>query len=626
MKRVFAHDHPSKRQRQSSQGVGRSLVTSFHSQGRLDMHEFDDAVIEDLDSLGQEGATRALTCFCDADRSTVRNPSGFLKGIINKVRTPFAPARASTSSQSGAHSGESYQALLWRHHKEGTLDMNILDTRIMSDLDALPPALAMKAVDTYAAADRTNVRNPCGFLKGIINALVKSSTPVAGGPSTQYASDRGAADIVPLPPLVQRHLDTAIEKRCIDAHQVDSGLLVALSELKTNDAIRVLGDFMLLDPSMVHNKPGMLVSMIRRLEQRERGDEGEPSRGSPGPSILDTMQEYHNQGRLDMTDFDSAILRDLEALPPHHAHQAVESFLAVDQSTIRNRCGFLKGIINALRHGDAPSAEPPVLHQEVRERVDEAIGRGCISLEECDGALMAELAGFEPEVALDVLTEVMEADPCDIHDKAGFLRGIMRRKRQELDQTHPGQPSTESSVQELLDHYGATGEIDVSQLDDGIVGSLASLPPGGAAKALKLLSVTDQSSINNLPGFLKGIINKLRQDGMFSSGSGDNRVSRSSHTIPVAPPPPPSAYAQRPAPPRYTAAPPPPPPSTSRPFPTAAHVSAANVRPQTSAPPVPPPSHDSFVFCPSCGLRQPRLNFCSKCGFALRDHLDSLGI
>lgn len=33
----------------------------------------------------------------------------------------------------------------------------------MSDLDALPRALAMKAVDTYAAADRTNVRDSASF-------------------------------------------------------------------------------------------------------------------------------------------------------------------------------------------------------------------------------------------------------------------------------------------------------------------------------------------------------------------------------------------------------------------------------------------------------------------------------
>ena len=103
------------------------------------------------------------------------------------------------------------------------------------------------------------------------------------------------------------------------------------------------------DPSSISNKPGFLMSIIKRHKMGRSATLGVAISAENSKAIIDTLQEYHAAGKLDMTEFDGAILRDLETLPHSAAVKAIESYMVADHTHIRNRCGFMKGIINLLR-------------------------------------------------------------------------------------------------------------------------------------------------------------------------------------------------------------------------------------------------------------------------------------
>eukprot|EP00667_Euglena_gracilis_P013044 EG_transcript_13427 len=400
----------------SAPATAYELAQQFDREGLLDVRALDDRILADLDRLGTAGARQALEQFCAADPATIRNPCGYLKGIIQKIQTPFPrpgpPPRATSS--------DSYWHLLRQYHDEGVLDMHQLDAGIMLDLAALPPELAVQAVETYAAADQRTVRNPCGFMKGILNSVAYS----------------GADITAPLPPLVQLHLDKAIHKGVIEPHQVDAALYALMAGMDPTAAIRALSEFAMLDPDTIQNKPGMLSSILKRHQAEDRATSAQRPHSDRPPavdrpsSVLELVQRYHEDRRLRMTDFDGAILRELEALPLDQAQKALDTFVATDQRQIRNASGFLKGIIRSVRdgaHGQSSDGGP--LDPVVQAQLDAAIREGFISKEQCDAALLAALSAFSVDSALHVLSEFMEADPATVQNKAGFLCGIMRRVR-----------------------------------------------------------------------------------------------------------------------------------------------------------------------------------------------------
>ena len=143
-----------------------------------------------------------------------------LQGIINKVRNPFPCNRpkdgfvpppvpeAPVKPKLQVPPGSTYWDVLKQYNDAGLMDMKQLDASIISDLDTLPQPQAIRAVEAYAAADFSNIRNPCGFMKTIINSLKMEE------------SAEGKADDVVLAPMVQLHLDSAVQKGIIGSHQV----------------------------------------------------------------------------------------------------------------------------------------------------------------------------------------------------------------------------------------------------------------------------------------------------------------------------------------------------------------------------------------------------------------------
>lgn len=582
------------------------------------MNQLDHQIIDDLQSCGAEGAARALEQFCGVEPTSIRNPAAFLKGILNKLKNENFQGPMFHQ----AATGQTYWSLLKAQHDIGAIDMNALDAAIMADLEALPPHLAVQAVGSYLTAHPGTIRNPCGFMKGIINSLRKEI----------------ANDVIPdfgieLHPMVQVHLERAIAKGAIAAHQLDSAIVANLASFDPNEAIRILADFVMTDPSRIINKPGFFVSVMKRHREGRATLPGESQPqvehlSSEGVTILDTLQEMHNAGKLDMTELDGAILRELETLPHEQALQAIESYLAADHSHIRNRCGFLKGIINLLRKDPEGMTRVVELAPAVREQLDAAIAQGTISEVQCDAALLATLATFTVPEALSILAEFMGADPNTIQNKAGFFCGIMKRHRM-AGASPTAIPSTHTA-QKLLEHYHQLGKLDKEAFDDDIVSNLASLPPGGAAQALSLFVAADQADIRNAAGFLKGIINKMKRE-----GPGQATPYLPPPSLYHSPHPQPYPHAYRPAPPQVA-------PrgaySASLYAPRSTPISAAPV--YASAPAYPPPARAAPVlaakapkpvaaaaaqadriFCPSCGLQQPRLNFCSNCGFSMTSYL-----
>ena len=182
-----------------------------------------------------------------------------------------------------------------------------------------------------------------------------------------------------------------------------------------------------------------------------------------------------------------------------------------------------------------PSLPGAELDPAVKKLLDSAVEQGHIAEGQCDAALLATLASFEPAEATTILTEFMEAAPTSVQNKAGFLCSIMKRHREAAGPAAP--PGTNTTpVREFLKQLHDAGKFDMHKMDECIIQDLEAMPPGGGTRALELYAAADHASIRNMSGFMKGIINKLRREGFGPPGQ----------RVPIDPPSSGSSWGQPP--------------------------------------------------------------------------------
>ncbi|KAK2078351.1 hypothetical protein QBZ16_003191 [Prototheca wickerhamii] len=153
-------------------------MTGSFSVGRLDdlfdrgvitKSDVDEITIADIADLGEEGAQCVVQRFSEADFSRIKSVTGFLKGIIRRVRLD-GPDRGESNMDSLPRAV--------RHSLEDLIEARKLekrevDARMIRALQDLPERLAEEACTRFNDSVDSSVRSRQGFMMGIIKRLIE---------------------------------------------------------------------------------------------------------------------------------------------------------------------------------------------------------------------------------------------------------------------------------------------------------------------------------------------------------------------------------------------------------------------------------------------------------------------
>eukprot|EP00667_Euglena_gracilis_P005365 EG_transcript_5399 len=614
-------------------------VHRYERRGLLDAGRLDDAVLADLHCLGPAGVVRALDQFCKHDLEGVDNHAGLLKDIIiaeSEALMNEGPPESTPSQSNGrgrAEAGTSdataISSLLRDYHTAGSLDMDKFDTPVRRDLESLPYGHAVQVLQIYVESDRGTVTNHSSFLKSIIK--LARTDPEFG--------QRGAQ----LDPAVQDKLDEAIAGGYIAPSECDALLRASLGVLAPRDALNVLTMFIDIVSSgqeTIHNRPAFLAGMLKRYRQA-----GTDAAGRPTKSVPEVLDEYCGSGRVPR-DVVEPLLRDLEMLPPGGAAQVLEEFVRADHASIRNPTGYLKGMIRKIFGvpgwtAPAPSRPPPAAaaaaYRPARPDADASVlnvlagyrDAGMIADGELDHGCVTELQRLGVARAEQVLADFFQHDIHSLHNKSSYLMGIIKR----------------SGVKDTyVPHHGGKG--DYPPRRDGGKGDYP--PPRGGGKG-DYPPRRDGGKGDYPPprGGGKGDYPPRRDLGKGDypprrdGGKGDYPPRRDA---PPAEPRYNDRYEDRAPPPPYSQQSSSYGRSSSYAEPATGRAKGygkgtgkgygkgggkgyqggyepepISVRPKPAVRPA-----EAEVFCPSCGVKQPPVNFCVKCGFSLNKFVEGV--
>eukprot|EP00667_Euglena_gracilis_P004199 EG_transcript_4214 len=626
-----------------------ALLLQYHAEGRLDTNRLDYGIVKALHALGEAGVVEALEKFCETDLTQVQNHAGFLKKIINGVSAAHAAGGGAvlTSLPTSAAGESAILELLADHHSQGLLDMTELDEQATAELGALPLEQAIQVLQVYEETDLTAVPDRSAFLRSII--AEGTVGPAAPGE---------------LDPAVRAELDAAVEQGCLSADNCDGKLLASLAALPPATGLKALQEFVRIAttaPVKLPNPGVFLAATIRRHQkavQRQHAPEG--------LQLEAALQKYQREGLLQENEFDEGILADLQAIPLGVATQALAEYVKCDQSNIRNKQGFMKGIIRHLLQDYAappaaaappPSAPPQprakAHHNHLAGLLSHYKAYGVIADGDLDEGIIGQLAQLPEDMAVKVFEEYATADQASIRNKSAFMKGILNRVALHVltgaplpTPRTPGmipggagrlapvapvarpppppppprrQGPAAMPLEQFLAPFFAAGRLAPNEFDDVALEQLDGLSPELRQTVVSEYLQADRSSVRNPSSYLMGIIKHVCNPAAaapLGPSRGPYTLNPSAARPPARLPLPPRAAVPQPRGPAL-ARPPVARPVAGRPFPRPGPPAPQRPSPATAAAAGP----TGRLFCPSCGFQQPAANFCVKCGFSLKAFL-----
>ena len=354
---------------------------------------------------------------------------------------------------------------------EGKLVPGELDAICIQDLETLSQQQACMALDFLVNATKSTIHNKSAFLKGII---AKSRAKESQMKKCQYSS----GGLSPIHPIVQAKLDTIFSTGLAKREEIDASIIDSLAQFDVLVACQIVDIFAQKDLSKIQSKSGFLAGIMKRFRERGAGYSphlhnqsamyfagmGMPSYGhmpygggkgmgmpmyptlSPTPrayskELTPVVQErlnlFYSTGLMKPTDLDPAILESLAQFPPENGLAILEKLQDADLANIRNKNGFLAGIMKRFRGGtrcvnpeDNLQAQA-LLPASVQVALEDLYGTGLVQRTELDGKVIAQLSDLDEEAALDAVARFRTSRLSHVTNRSGFLVGIIHKVKSE---------------------------------------------------------------------------------------------------------------------------------------------------------------------------------------------------
>ncbi len=252
-----------------------------------------------------------------------------------------------------------------------------------------------------------------------------------------------------------------------------------------------------------------------------------PATSGLAPEIQAKLDEMLQSGVFDYTDVDPAVLGDLSGFDIPTAIEILDKYGETDKERIRNKSGFLAGIItryNQMRQSGVADNQPIVLSPRVQEYFDKLTADGRLT-EPIESSVLHELSLMPDAQAVQVMDKFMEVDLYNIKNKSGFLRGIVRRLKDQSSVVDPsvGQAMISSlpySIQGKFQHMFMTGRLRPDELDPKCYQQIGAFPEDMQINIVDRFDQADLNTVRNKTGFFLGILKRFRQDNPGAGRSG----------------------------------------------------------------------------------------------------------
>jgi len=229
--------------------------------------------------------------------------------------------------------GVSLEAELARLREAKLLKEGHPDQEAMSALQALDDEgkrAVLKKFEDAATDDSEKIRNPSGFIRGIIRRHEES----------QMMSGKFSD----LPESVQEMLSQAFARGGLSQESLQErslGLLLKLDEEQMKECVQKYLDT--AEDDIKKPEPFMF-GIIRRKAGRKAGP-----RRTLMPEVQQALDELLREGFIKDGDLDGRCTDELAALDRNQALDAIDQFRRTDLNRVRNIGAFFNGIIRRLR-------------------------------------------------------------------------------------------------------------------------------------------------------------------------------------------------------------------------------------------------------------------------------------
>uniref|UniRef100_A0A7S1ITM1 Heterogeneous nuclear ribonucleoprotein Q acidic domain-containing protein n=1 Tax=Eutreptiella gymnastica TaxID=73025 RepID=A0A7S1ITM1_9EUGL len=395
----------------------------LYEQGALLPGELDAACIADLDTLSQEQACLALHFLVSATKTTIHNKSAFLKGIIAKSRAKESQMRSSNYGNVEALTPlhPLVQAKLDTIFSIGFAKREEIDSSILDSLAQFDPMTGCQIVDIFAQKNLSKMQSKSGFLAGVMKRFRERS----GGHNN--SNNNGW--------MHQPHMHHMAYYGMPPAHPPHG------YAPHTHGAPYMVGSY----PVYTNGKGG------------HKGAPLYPSISSPQrsynkqlpPVVQERLNLFYSMGLMNPSDLDPAILESMAQFPAETGLAILEKLSTADLANIRNKNGFLAGIMKRFRGGtrcvnpehnlQAQALLPP----SVQLALENLYATGLVQRTELDGKVVAQLSDLDEAAALDAVSRFQNSRLSHVSNRSGFLVGIINKiKAQQAENENGANSST----------------------------------------------------------------------------------------------------------------------------------------------------------------------------------------
>ncbi|KNC79309.1 hypothetical protein SARC_08292 [Sphaeroforma arctica JP610] len=271
--------------------------------------------------------------------------------------------------------------------------------------------------------------------------------------------------------------------------------------------------------------------------------------------VTAVLNRIYATGKLKPGDVEQGAIDSLKDFPEATAVEIMEKYSLADFESVRNKTGFLIGIIKRYRnnlhtappqfggYGGGPAGPgygAPTMRNTLapstQSMLNQLYSSRITSEVELGDKCLMQLKSYSEDTANQILQKFKEADMKDIRSKSGFLHGIMRRFPMEGGfqggpavanplQTQTAFQLLPWSVQMRISPLYQTGVLLQNDIEARVYESLAQFPEPVALDIASKFCESDLPRVNNKSGWLIGIMKRFRQtapqgDGYHNGGYG----------------------------------------------------------------------------------------------------------
>ena len=284
-----------------------------------------------------------------------------------------------------------------------------------------------------------------------------------------------------------------------------------------------------------------------------------PAYGAPSadlPAVLDSrpqtkakLEWVYAQGKVQPHELDHKIISSLCEFPDATGVEILQHFNESDMSSIRNKCGYLAGVMKRYRTdmrggmaGPVMPMGPPAgamsfpsmgfqgspdgqMFPSVKAKLDSIFAQGYVTQEHLDSRCMDMLKSLPEHTALEVLEKYGEADLASINSKAGFLLGIIKRFKEQTvhadaNLTNQAYSALPYHIQAKFEALYSANQILRTDLDAKCFSELRMMPEHTAVEVVDKFCEANLYEIRNKTAFFLGIIKRLKGSAGGGGGGG----------------------------------------------------------------------------------------------------------